>query len=62
MNPLIATTMTTPPLIPMYLQWCSSEEQPVGSVVELVEDLGQLAVVVFHAVTLVNDHVLPADL
>lgn len=46
----------------MYLQWCSSEEEPVGSTVELVEDLGQLAVVVLHAVTFVNDHVLPADL
>ena len=34
----------------------------MGRAVVRVEDLGQLAVVVLHAVALVNDHVLPTHL
>ena len=30
--------------------------------VELIENLGELAMMVLHTMTLVNDHVLPLDL
>jgi hypothetical protein len=44
------------------LQRRSREQQTVVGRVVRVQDLRQLAVVVLHAVTLVDDHVLPADL
>ena len=44
------------------LERSSGEQESVGGVVVLVEDLGQLAVVVLHPVTLVYDHVLPTNL
>ena len=34
----------------------------MGSTVEGIEDIRQLAVVVLHAMAFVNDHVLPPDL
>ena len=45
-----------------YLEGCSGEEKSVGGMVVLVEDLGQLAVVVLHPVTLIYYHVLPVNL
>ena len=44
------------------LQRRSGEQQPVVGRVVRVQDLRQLAVVVLHAVALVDDHVLPTDL
>ena len=44
------------------LQRRSGEQQPVVGGVVRVQDLRQLAVVVLHAVALVDDHVLPTDL
>ena len=46
----------------VYLQWCAGEQESVRGMVVLIQHLGQLAVVVLHAVTLINDHVLPANL
>ena len=45
-----------------HLQWCSSEEETVWGGVVLVEHLGELAMVVLHSMTLINDNVLPANL
>ena len=44
------------------LQRCSSEEETVWGTVVLVEYLGQLAMVVLHPMTFINDNVLPAHL
>ena len=51
-----------PPTIPFYLQRCPCEEEAVRGNVVLIEDLCELAVVVLHAVALVDDHVLPLEL
>ena len=44
------------------MERCASEKQSLGGVVELIEDLGQLAMMVLHTMTLINDHVLPTNL
>ena len=46
----------------VYLQWRAGEQESVRGMVVLIQHLGQLAVMVLHAVTLINDHVLPANL
>ena len=63
---LAATPTTTPcyirTYIHTYLQRCPCEKQSVRGDVVLIQDLCQFAVVVLHAVTFVNDHVLPLQL
>jgi len=44
------------------LERCAGQEQAMWSDVEHVEGVGEFAVVVLHAMTLVDDHILPADL
>lgn len=44
------------------LQGCAGEQETVGCNVVGVEDLRELAVMVLHAVALVDDHVLPTQL
>ena len=51
-----------PELGQLVLQRRARQQQPPGGHVVGVEHLGQLAVVVLHAVALVHDHVLPPDL
>ena len=51
-----------PQLWQLVLQWRASQQQSVVGGVVSVEDLGKFAVMVLHAVTLVDDHVLPANL
>jgi hypothetical protein len=52
----------SPQLWQFILEWGACEEQSVRRQVVSVEDLSQFAVVVLHSVTLVNNHVLPAQL
>ena len=51
-----------PQLWQLVLQGRACQQQPVVGGVVCVEDLGEFTVVVLHTVTLVDDHVLPADL
>ena len=46
----------------LVLQRGASEEQSVRGDVVLIEDLSELAVMVLHSMTLVYNHVLPANL
>jgi len=51
-----------PQLGQLVLQRRAGEQEAARRHVVRVQHLGQLAVVVLHAVALVHDHVLPADL
>lgn len=51
-----------PQLRQFVLQWGAGEQQTVRSQVVCVQNLCQLAMMVFHAVTLINDHELPSQL
>lgn len=51
-----------PELRKLVLQWCARQQQAAGGHIVCVEDLGQLAVVVLHAVAFIHDHILPTDL
>ena len=51
----------SPQLGQFILKRCAGEQKAVRRDVVGVEDLGQLAVMVLHSVTLVDDHVLPVN-
>ncbi len=51
-----------PQLGQLVLQWSTGEEEAARSHIVRVQHLGQLTVVVLHAVTLVHNHVLPTNL
>jgi len=45
-----------------YLQWSASQQYTMWCCVVCVQHLCQLAVMVLHAMSFVNDHVLPTNL
>lgn len=45
-----------------YLQWSACEKQPMWRCIMSIQHLSQLAVMILHAMTFIDDHVLPTNL